>query len=210
MQKSRLEQYGMLVAGAAGAAVAGSASAALVVNGGNVAPGASTGLGGSIALDFDGDGNIDINITHAVGGGFSGDDVLQATGGTVIGGASGYYASRFSAASLSLIGPGVPASFTGNSAGYMRDGNGFVGSGWTTGDDGFLGVIFDIGGNTHYGYVEVNVSSNPGTNGDFDNVGTILSYAYESTPDTAVPEPGSLGLLALGAVGLLSRRKKSA
>jgi len=87
---------------------------------------------------------------------------------------------------------------------------------WGTGTGGsflgtsgkYLGVRFDISGNTHYGWIQVNV---PG--GTFPTSATITGYAYEDIADKqitagAIPEPGSLALLALGAAGLAAWRKK--
>ena len=74
--------------------------------------------------------------------------------------------------------------------------------------EGFIGVEFNIGADTHYGWVRVeNRVGAPG------QMYTLVDYAYEDTPNTpidagAIPEPGSLGLLALGAVGLLGWRRR--
>lgn len=77
----------------------------------------------------------------------------------------------------------------------------------------FLGFRFDIGGNTHYGYLEARVNAN-GTVGTID----FLSAAFNNTPNTgittgavAVPEPATT-LAALAAGGLtaltIARRRK--
>ena len=80
--------------------------------------------------------------------------------------------------------------------------------------DGFLGIEFTFNGATHYGWARLNVttgytSSHPGS--PTIDV-TITGFAYESTSGTPIaagdigqgvaqrPEPGSLGMLALGAV----------
>jgi len=67
----------------------------------------------------------------------------------------------------------------------------------------FVGFVLESNGNVHFGYVEV-LSS--GFNG-----GTILSFAYETEPDTpiiagTVPEPGCVILLGFAAMlGTLRR-----
>lgn len=71
----------------------------------------------------------------------------------------------------------------------------------------FVGVRFNLSGNTHYGWIELQL------NAPFAD-GTILGYAYESTPDTglftvsSIPEPPSLLLLASGAAGLAALRRR--
>lgn len=83
--------------------------------------------------------------------------------------------------------------------------------GWSLNSTGLFGFRFTIGGNIHYGYGQMTISSSFGAGRGFE-----IDYAYyESTPNTpvtavAVPEPSAIGLLALGAagVGALSRRRR--
>ncbi|MBT6053429.1 MAG: PEP-CTERM sorting domain-containing protein [Candidatus Scalindua sp.] len=79
------------------------------------------------------------------------------------------------------------------------------------GSRGFLGVDFDISGDTHYGWVDLELSSNA-------SLLTIHGWGYETDPDTGiiagagegsqpVPEPATLVTLAMGAAGLYGWRR---
>ncbi len=74
---------------------------------------------------------------------------------------------------------------------------------------GFLGVRFSIGGLTRFGWIDAEVRPATGAAGS----GGIFFFgaAYEASGADieagAVPEPGTLAMLAIGAVGLLRRRK---
>lgn len=78
--------------------------------------------------------------------------------------------------------------------------------------EGYIGIEFDNGGNTHYGWVAVNLTSPSAENLQLD----ITAYAWENVAGQgisagAVPEPSTyalgLGLLALGAAGIRARRQ---
>jgi hypothetical protein len=74
--------------------------------------------------------------------------------------------------------------------------------------DGFVGFSFDDNGDTRYGWLRVITSGGP------ENSFKIMEYAYagsnEGIEAGQVPEPGSLGLLATGGIGLLLWRKRRA
>ena len=71
---------------------------------------------------------------------------------------------------------------------------------------GYVGFSFDVGPGTQYGWLKVDMAGTP------HNAYSLLEYAYadpgEAIAAGQVPEPGSLGLLATGAVGLLLWRLK--
>jgi hypothetical protein len=74
---------------------------------------------------------------------------------------------------------------------------------------GYLAVKFDIGGETHYGWIAGDGSTQ-------DPIFEISGWAYETIPNRGLlagqtqgtPEPCTLGLLALGSAGLAFWRKK--
>ncbi|MEM7457783.1 MAG: PEP-CTERM sorting domain-containing protein [Planctomycetota bacterium] len=71
--------------------------------------------------------------------------------------------------------------------------------------NGFIGFKFDIGLGTQYGWAQVDMD------GPQMNSFTLIDYAYadpgESISFGQIPEPGSMGMLALGAFGLIVWRR---
>lgn len=71
----------------------------------------------------------------------------------------------------------------------------------------FIGFDLYYDDSHHYGWMRV---ANPFPS--FFLVGEVVDWAYESTPNTpieagAVPEPGTVALWGIGAVGLLAGRR---
>jgi len=79
---------------------------------------------------------------------------------------------------------------------------------WNNVTNRYLGLRFDIDGQPHYGWARLDVTTRfyP----YYDVTGTLTGYAYDTVAGQQVlagqtsstPEPGTLGLLALGSLGL--------
>lgn len=132
---------------------------------------------------------------------------VWATGGGILGqGAGKAYALGQSA----VIGPsgnwGLAAAKMGSQTSLgVRWGY------WNNVSDRFLGLRFPVGSDMwYYGWARLSVSVDP----DAYYTAHLTGYAYESVLNTAIhapsiPEPGTLGLLAGGILGLaLWRRRK--
>ncbi len=84
--------------------------------------------------------------------------------------------------------------------------------------EGYLGVRIPTGtpGSYYYGWIRLDVTASSATS-DLPISATVRGWAYEDTADTAIhlgdegiPEPGSLGLLAGGILGLAAWRRRKA
>jgi hypothetical protein len=86
-------------------------------------------------------------------------------------------------------------------------GGGYVHSQWLSKGTGFVGFRFNGGAGIEYGWARLTMLA-----GAPDNSFLLVDYAW-ADPGTAIvtgqiPEPGSLGLLAIGAAGLLLWRRQ--
>lgn len=124
-------------------------------------------------------------------------------------GVAGFTASGYHYASKLTFGQALSArpNFVAPRA-SMADSSGRGNSQWLSAGTGFLGFRFDVGNGQQYGWARITMNGAPG------NTFTLVDYAFGDVGDSVtagqVPEPGSLGLLALGGLGLLAWRKKRA
>ncbi|QEG20837.1 PEP-CTERM sorting domain-containing protein [Mariniblastus fucicola] len=133
----------------------------------------------------------------------------------------GYYGSLVGVSSggfnyASNLASGVNVStqgFLGSVFADFADGGGYTNSQFVN-TSGFFAFRFDGGAGQQFGWGRLTAAGDSPV-----NTFTIEEYAFADVGEaievgqtvSAVPEPGSLGLLALGAVGVLaSRRKKLA
>ena len=189
-----------------------------------VVPDGQGDVGTDTALSFNlGDNGAAINFANNAGyyaGSFNAGAFI--TGGGDAGGVAGFLdapaGAGFNFLYLDNIASGVNVStFASQFASQTTPVYAIYGQGggpntaFTPGEEGFVGFRFDDGaGGDLFGWARI--TFDPGT----DNTFTVNEFAYTTDPDhqiaagqtSAVPEPTSLGLLALGAVGVLANRRR--
>ena len=83
-------------------------------------------------------------------------------------------------------------------------GDSYIGP-WIVHRQGTLGFSFEENGQTHYGWLRMS--------NQYGSSVLVHDFAYESLPNEgivagAIPEPSSVGLLAIGAMGIWTLRKR--
>ncbi len=117
----------------------------------------------------------------------------------------------------------LPQVSTLTTFGLLADGHatgpGYLNSQWIQpgSNSGYLGLRFKIGANNHYAWLRITVAPQSTIAGSQPRAITVHEWAYENVAGVgieagagAIPEPSSLGFLALGSLGLAARRRRVA
>ena len=224
MKKSLSQKFGIYSAiGVAGGMTFGSTSAEadIIITDINM----SATVGQPLGIDFDGDGNDEFvfDLRPDVGqnaygsysnwaaiGGVGTDDLFVSTDPSPFGGQSygpnNLMRGDVVSGGLSFAGDGpLQLAYTNYSSSLN------FGAFNTLNPSGYIGVQFDFNGSNVFGWIEVDVIGDV-TQANFANaeifVGRI-AFEDDGSPITILPEPSSIGLLAMGAAALAWRRRRN-
>ena len=217
---AKLSAYTVGAAAAATGAVGTADGAISYTNYGDILvmdPTAGDGIAVTYSFDFDSDTNVDLILANRIFGASGGGFGVTATSGLPLTSVAGFNFGPY--AYPSNLPAGVPIdsnlTFISGARGDMAWGPGYANSQWVAEDGngtGYLGFTFQGGdGASHAGWLRLTIAGS-----DEGRVITIHEGAWETDSLTAatietgqIPEASSLGLLALGGLGLLTRRKRN-
>ena len=107
----------------------------------------------------------------------------------IVGFAGAVYSSFYYPSNLALGATidGTNPVFTSNRGDFNYDSCAYSSSQFCDGMDGYVGLHFQVAGNTHYGWVRIQVAA------DASSI-IIKDYAYNSTPDAPIEAGQTLGV----------------
>ena len=152
----------------------------------------STVVGDVFEIDLDNDGSGDIKLRQKSMGGREQVQIYTAAimNGLIgyKGGFGYYYASKLNQGDP--IGPAQSFEIFGNTYGFLLyDGVAGQFGPWANAVDGYVGFSFTMAGNTHYGWIRLDVAQDA-------TFFIIKSYAYEDAADTPILA-GATGLAGI-------------
>jgi len=165
--------------------------------------------GSFLYLDLDHDGTNDFLFVNQAGLGLGSTTFLIAKG---VGAGNGIFERGTFKSALALpfgaeIGPSGRFSRSGTMAfAYHAS----IAGAWGHAENRYLGLEFVLSGEEHFGWAQFSVGQEDHGGMLFGIQAVLEGYAYDTVPNQAVlagqtsstPEPATLGLLAMGSLGL--------